>query len=92
MLIAVVLWLLIAQQPVGEASAQQRQRMLREGERFPMNNCADVGRAIRAVGRVRPNTEAARAQVRRFIMRRASSLGCTEQIPDTWNDDGSLKS
>ena len=60
--------------------------------RFPIANRQDLENAIRAVGRVRPPTEEARAKVRRFIMRRARELGLEELIPDTWNADGTLKS
>lgn len=62
------------------------------GGRFPIRNREDLSNAIRAVGRVRPNTEQARAKVRRFIIRRARELGLTSMIPDTWNTDGTLKS
>lgn len=61
------------------------------GGRFPIRNRADLQNAIRAVGRVRPNTEEARAKVRRFIIRRARYLNATDLIPDTWAGDGSLK-
>lgn len=61
------------------------------GGRFPIRNCGDVANAIRAVGRVRPNTEEARAKVRRFIIKRSNALGCGKQIPDTWAADGTLK-
>jgi len=59
--------------------------------RFPIANRDDVLNAIRAVGRVRPNTEEARQQVRRFILRRAHELGLNSLIPPTWAADGSLK-
>ena len=59
--------------------------------RFPIANREDLLNAIRAVGRVRPNTEEARAQVRRFILRRARELNLTALVPSTWAADGSLK-
>ena len=59
--------------------------------RFPIANANDLSNAIRAVGRARPNTDAERARVRRYIMSRASALGLSSQIPDAWNSDGSLK-
>lgn len=62
-----------------------------EPKRFPIGSRADVQNAIRAVGRVRPNTDAARAQVRRYIMAQASKLGCSDEIPDSWKPDGSLE-
>lgn len=61
------------------------------GGRFPIRNKADLQKAVHAVGRVRPNTDAARAKVRRFIIKRASALGASDAIPDNWNSDGSLK-
>ena len=61
------------------------------GGRFPIRDRADLANAIRAVGRVQPPTEQARAKVRRFIAKRATALGCQDMIPDTWAADGSLK-
>jgi hypothetical protein len=58
--------------------------------RFPIRNAADLDNAIRAVGRVKPDTDAARAKVRRYIISRAKSLGLSSKIPDTWNSDGDL--
>lgn len=60
---------------------------IRSGE----HGAEDLSNAIRAVGRARPNTEARRSAVRRHIIKRARSLGMTDQIPDSWNSDGSLK-
>jgi len=88
---------------MADRSARQLRRLVAEGKamrtdpddprpgRFPIANREDLLNAIRAVGRVRPNTEEARARVRRFIMRRARELGLEELIPDTWNADGTLK-
>lgn len=59
--------------------------------RFPIANREDLLNAIRAVGRVQPNTEEARAAVRRFILKRARELNLTNLIPSTWAADGSLK-
>jgi len=59
--------------------------------RFPIANRQDLLNAIRAIGRVRGG-DAERANVRRFIMRRARELGLERLIPDTWNADGTLKS
>lgn len=59
---------------------------------FQIRNGDDLDNAIRAVGRVRPNTEAARAKVRRYIIGRAKALGMSSKIPDSWASDGSLKS
>jgi hypothetical protein len=59
---------------------------------FQIRNGTDLANAIRAVGRVRPNTDAARSRVRRYIIGRAKALGLSSQIPDSWAGDGSLKS
>jgi hypothetical protein len=58
--------------------------------RFPIRNADDLDNAIRAVGRVRPNTDAARAKVRKYIISRAKALGLSSKIPDSWNSDGDL--
>lgn len=59
--------------------------------RFPIANADDLANAIKAVGRVKPATEAARSKVRKYIIGRAKALGLSSKIPDTWNSDGSLK-
>lgn len=58
---------------------------------YQIRNATDLDNAIRAVGRVRPNTDEARARVRKYIMARAKALGLSSAIPDTWAADGSLK-
>lgn len=60
--------------------------------RFPIENQADLQRAIKAVGRVRPATDEARAKVRKHIMARARALKLERLIPSDWADDGTLKS
>lgn len=60
--------------------------------RFQIRNRQELQNAISAVGRVRPNTEEARAKVRRFILKRARELNLTNVIPSNWAADGSLKS
>lgn len=62
------------------------------GGRFPIRSRADLDNAIRAVGRVQPPTNEARAKVRRFIIRRAKAIGAADAIPATWKADGSLTS
>lgn len=59
--------------------------------RFPIEDEADLARAIKAVGRVRPPTEEARAKVRKHILARAKVLGLSRLIPKDWGEDGSLK-
>lgn len=81
---------------MAEFTEQQRERLADQGKamqggRFPIRNRSDLQNAIRAVGRTRPNTEQARAKVRRFIIRRARALGAADMIPDSWNSDGTLK-
>jgi len=81
---------------MAEFSAEQRRDLAARGDamsggRFPIRNRSDLENAIRAVGRVRPDTDAARAQVRRFIIKRARALGLADAIPNSWNSDGSLK-
>ncbi|MFE5368203.1 hypothetical protein [Streptomyces mirabilis] len=71
-------------------AAAQGQAM--PGGRFPVKTRADLANAIRAVGRVQPPTDEARAKVRRFIAKRAKAIGASDLIPDTWAADGSLKS
>lgn len=60
--------------------------------RFPIRNADDLANAIRAVGRVQPPTDEARARVRRFIIKRAKELNLSSRIPENWSADGSLKS
>lgn len=60
--------------------------------RFPIANRADLLNAIKAVGRVQPPTDEARAKVRRHILQRARELDLLDLIPPTWATDGSLKS
>lgn len=63
------------------------------GGRYPIRNADDLSKAIRAVGRAGgPNgTEAQRAEVRRWIIKRANALGLSKMIPTNWGSDGSLK-
>lgn len=88
---------------MAQPDAAQMRQMVKKGQamaaapgesrpgRFQVRNRADLENAIRAVGRVRPNTEEARSKVRRFLIRRAKALGAADVIPDTWAGDGSLK-
>lgn len=85
---------------MADMSAADRRQAMSQGDAiknasgkpsFPIENKADLADAIRAVGRVKPDTDAARARVRRFIIARAKALGASDAIPATWNSDGSLK-
>ena len=85
-----------------QPDAQQMRDLVKQGKAMPapgdrpgrynIENRQDLQNAILAVGRVRPNTDEARAQVRRFIVKRARELNLTNLIPSNWNADGSLKS
>ena len=57
------------------------------GGRYPIENEADLHKAIHAVGRGGGSHDAIRAH----IIRRARSLGASSAIPDNWNSDGSIK-
>ncbi|MGH3097901.1 MAG: HK97 family phage prohead protease [Streptosporangiales bacterium] len=52
-----------------------------------MHGAADLGKAIRAVGRGSGGHDA----IRRHIIARAKALGLVDEIPDNWNSDGSLE-
>ncbi len=80
---------------MADFSAAQRDQAASKGQamqggRFPIRNRSDLANAIRAVGRAKGG-EAGRAQVRRFIIKRARALGASDMVPDTWQQDGSLK-
>lgn len=60
--------------------------------RFQIRDRAELEAAIRAVGRVQPATDEARAKVRRFIQKRARALNLAQLIPDTWDSSGNLNS
>lgn len=82
---------------MADISADVRKRAAAQGQampggRFPVRNRADLANAIRAVGRVQPPTEEARAKVRRFLIKRAKAIGASDAVPDSWAADGSLKS
>lgn len=82
-----------AKTPSGSPTASAREQSDKAGTamsggRFPINNRADLQKAIRAVGRAKGG-EAGRRAVRKFIMRRAKKLGLSNLIPSEWNTDGS---
>ena len=70
-----------------EKAASQGDAM--PGGRFPIRNQVDLENAIRAIGRAKGG-EQGRAQVRRFVIKRARALGLSKMIPDSWAADGSL--
>lgn len=63
------------------------------GGRYPIENKADLDKAIRAVGRAGgpSGTEEDRNAVRKHIIAQAKRLKLADKIPDTWNSDGTLK-
>lgn len=87
---------------MAQPNAQEMRNLVKQGKampapgdrpgRFNIENKSDLQKAILAVGRVRPNTEEARGQVRRFIIKRAAELNLSNLVPANWNADGSLKS
>jgi hypothetical protein len=80
---------------VAGPSAEKRHRaeskhQAMPGGRFPIENRADLLKAIKAVGRAKGG-EAGRGGGRRDQAQRAKALGLTSLLPDSWNSDGSLK-
>lgn len=54
---------------------------------YPIEDHADLERAIRAVGRGGADHDA----IRRHVIQRAKALGASSEIPENWAADGSLK-
>lgn len=80
--------------PSGSPTQEARDKSAKAGTArtdgsFPINNKADLQKAIQAVGRAKGG-EAGRQAVRRFIQKRAKALGLSNLIPDNWKPDGSL--
>lgn len=87
---------------MAQPDAEAMRRLVKQGKampapgqdrpgRFNIENRADLENAIRAVGRVKPSTEEARAKVRRFIIKRAREMKLSQLLPDSWASDGTLK-
>jgi hypothetical protein len=55
--------------------------------RYPINNAADLAKAIKAVGRGNGD----HAEIRKHIMAVAKKLGLSAKIPDDWEADGTVK-
>ena len=47
---------------------------------YPIKDCADVGKAVKALGR----GKGSHAAIKKHIKSRAKSLGCTSKLPDDW--------
>lgn len=54
---------------------------------YPIDDLEDLRNAIHAVGRGNADHDA----LRKYIIGRAGALSATDEIPDNWNSDGSLK-
>lgn len=78
----------------GKYSADQLRAMLAKGHAikndqgepsYPIGDTADLGKAIKAVGR----GGAGHDTIRAYIIRRAKALGKSDMIPDNWSKSGS---
>ena len=54
---------------------------------YPIDDLEDLRKAVHAVGRAGADHDA----VRKFIIHMAGVLSATDEIPDNWNSDGTLK-
>ena len=54
---------------------------------YPIDDLEDLRNAIHAVGRGNADHDA----LRKYIIGRAGALSATDEIPENWNSDGSLK-
>lgn len=54
---------------------------------YPVDDEEDLGKAIHAIGRGGADHD----KIRRYVIRRAREMGKSDQIPDNWAADGSLK-
>ena len=73
--------------PLPEMSHEQRMELAARGEAmpdgsYPTPDCAHVKHAVQAYGREVPAKQEA---LRKYLVRRAVKLGCTEHIPDDWH-------
>ena len=59
--------------------AASKGQAMKDGS-FPIADCRDVEKAVHAMGRSKKSV----ATVKRHIVKRARSLGCTSHLPDTW--------
>ena len=77
-------------------SAEDKRKLLAQGHAmrnadgepdYPVHDEEDLGKAIHAVGRGGADHD----KIRAYVIRRAKALGKSDQIPDNWAADGSLK-
>lgn len=47
---------------------------------YPTRDCQELGKAVEAYGR----ETGSKPKLRRYLIKRAVELGCTEKIPDSW--------
>jgi len=75
---------------MAQPDAQKMKNLVQKGKampadsrpgRFPIRNQSDLENAIKAVGRVQPPTDEARAKVRRFIVKRAGQMNLSNLKP-----------
>lgn len=78
-------------------TADELRQMLKDGEAlpnadgdpsYPIGDKADLANAIRAVGRGGLSDH---DKIRAYIIRRAKALDASDEIPDNWSADGSVK-
>lgn len=72
--------------PLPELSHEQRMDLAVRGEAmpdgsYPTPDCSYLEHAVQAYGRETGDREA----LRKYLVRRAVKLGCTEHIPDEWH-------
>lgn len=72
--------------PLPELSHEERMALAAKGEAmpdgsYPTPDCAYLKHAVQAYGRETGD----RADLRRYLTRRAVALGCTEHLPDDWH-------
>jgi hypothetical protein len=77
-------------------TAEQLKSMLDKGEAveneagepaYPIADADDLGKAIKAVGRGSGDHD----RIRKYIIGRAKALDASDEIPDDWQADGSIK-
>lgn len=80
----------------GKYSADEMKKLLAEGKAFrnangdpsyPIADTSDLSKAIKAVGRGGSSHDA----IRKYVIRRAKSLGKADMIPENWSSSGSMK-
>jgi len=72
--------------PLPELSHEQRMDLAARGEAmpdgsYPTPDCQYLKHAVQAYGRETGDRE----DLRKYLVRRAVKLGCTELIPDDWH-------